>query len=1464
MILFLFFSDKGETTKSKKEAETEQESKEDDEGEVQEEREPEKVQEDIQQCHQQQQQRKGKEEEEDEKDEEEEEDEKDEEEEEEAEHNEQELEGKRQEAAELGEEEEASAGAEATASKNPFSRAGTPVREEEVDIEDPLDCPRGLANTLEDACRQCFIDNWQQIRTRQRGGRFVMVYTRRLKEGSDVGAMIQRIFRQQKTAFKVNLAFGFILRNGDNGEVRYYYPSRNGFVFPEPFVVANPDDLQSVLLRVGEKDWQEYVRQQKPSSKWRVAHLTNVSFHVYPLVDRPIGRGGEGYLPRWVVENRGLDALEKNTKGKVYGDNLCYFRCLARFKGEKLPKLEKLTKTLAKQYFSTLKNPEKFSGIHLKDLASLDELFDIHTFVYSLKENGNVELVHRPVGILNLDESNKSMKLNLYGSHFSYVKDMDKFSKCYVCSKCNASFPKPFKLERHEKSCEARVKHIYTGGIYHPSKTIFEKIADKGIEVAEDLKFSKYRATFDIEVYHQKDTNLPERREKLEFKAQHRLLSISVASNVPDFKEPKCFVVGGEGEAEARKTVEQFINYLEDVAQEAKRLEMGRYANLLTNIGGYEGPMEDQYPRRENEEFDLDDVSEEENEGETKEYPSFNEDESDAEREREDFLQVLQQQGQTKKVRKLIASLEDHLAELTVVGFNSGKYDLNVLKDVLIPLLVQKKGIKLVIKRHRDYLALKTGSLKFIDISNFIAGDCSYAQFLEAYNCDNAKGFFPHDWMDSLKKLENPSLPPQADFYSWLHNRSITEKEYRVCQEAWKEYGMSTVRDFLKWYNNLDVVPFLEALEKMTQFWRPKGIDMFKEAISLSGLAFKFELSFLRRQGVCLSTFHTKELYQLFKDNNVGGPAIIFHRYAEFDKTKIREHIYGEAAKPVRKIVGYDANALYLWALCQPMPVGLYTTWNPGRGGFTPSKSWREADEWLAWIGHQRRVTLQTRLNDGEKRLGYRQLPVDGYDPSSKIVYEFHGCFWHGCCTCYKPHEVNTKWGKKNCELLENTNERVQYLKGLPDVLKVVQIWECEWLDQKSGPEKDEIESFLNAHFFGRGQQALSEDQLLQRVKEESFFGCVVVDIETPDILKQKFSEMTPVFRNVDISRKDIGDHMRQFAEENDVMATPRRALVGIYGGEKILLSTPLLKFYLEEGLVVKRVYQAVQWTSCPWLRPFGEFVSNSRRDADEDPSKKILGETAKLVGNAGFGRFIMDATRHQQVKYEKDEAKVARAINSMFFRDLEELSDGVFELKSAKRRIKMDLPIQIGFFVFQYAKLKMLKFYYRLVDTYLDRQDYQYLQMDTDSAYIALSGESIDALVKPDLREKYLSNRHLWFPREDSQEHAAFDKRTPGLFKVEWSGEGFVGLNSKTYYCWGTEGDKASSKGISKKINKPTKDKYLEVLKTKQSQSGENRGFKFVKNKVYTYAQHREGFSYFYPKRKVEDDGVTTVPLDI
>ncbi len=45
--------------------------------------------------------------------------------------------------------------------------------------------------------------------------------------------------------------------------------------------------------------------------------------------------------------------------------------------------------------------------------------------------------------------------------------------------------------------------------------------------------------------------------------------------------------------------------------------------------------------------------------------------------------------------------------------------------------------------------------------------------------------------------------------------------------------------DHLEYYNNCDVIPMIEAINKMFDFHRAKSLDMFKDVISLPGLPFK-------------------------------------------------------------------------------------------------------------------------------------------------------------------------------------------------------------------------------------------------------------------------------------------------------------------------------------------------------------------------------------------------------------------------------------------------------------------------------------------------------------------------------------------------------------------------------------------------------------------------------------------------
>ena len=109
-----------------------------------------------------------------------------------------------------------------------------------------------------------------------------------------------------------------------------------------------------------------------------------------------------------------------------------------------------------------------------------------------------------------------------------------------------------------------------------------------------------------------------------------------------------------------------------------------------------------------------------------------------------------------------------------------------------------------------------------------------------------------------------------------------------------------------------------------------------------------------------------------------------------------------------------------------------------------------------------------------------------------------------------------------------------------------------------------------------------------------------------------------------------------------------------------------------------------------------------------------------KLLGNSAYGKLIEAVERQTRVIYTKDQGKVDRAKRSVWFDDMEEIGDA-FEIEFRKEKVTINRPFQIGIVVYQLAKLRMLKFYYDCLDYFVDRRDFELIQMDTDSLYFAL-----------------------------------------------------------------------------------------------------------------------------------------------
>ena len=1296
--------------------------------------------------------------------------------------------------------------------------------------EDPLSPPPveqlddELSSDLQDAVR----DNWGSIRTHVVHGPIQTRYNHRLSslEMRDSHEQLRVLFDQQTTSFKINCSFAFILKEKQSGRLKYYHSSNNccGRYLEEPSLIGKRAEFDQFLERIREPDILKWAIAQRPNSDWVCEMATNVTFFINRIVQHPIGCVGI-VLPPHIKRKKSIIGLETDGNGRPYIDNLCLFRCLGLHLGRDVT-------TLYEEY--TDQPVDTFEGVTIDELHKVEATFDVNVCVYKLVPTGNektmAELVRRSTG-----HYTETMYVYLHETHYSYIRDINMYCHSWRCRNCEQALWKtPYDLHRHERTCTEGIKRVYKGGVYRPPASIFERLDDEGIIVSPVLRYFPYRATFDFECYFS-DERLPTNTDHVEWIARHVPLSVSVASNVPGYEPAQCYITDGDSD----KLVADMMVHLTAISDTAYDALLPSYVDVLADLDARKHAWEE----------------------ETKEA-----EEEDEEEEAENGKKTV------NPYKTLENQLQVWLHQLPVVGFNSGRYDLNAIKKFFVPLLIHNNAAD--IKRQNTYMCLSTDQLKFVDICNYLAPGVSYDKYLKAYGCELQKGHFPYEYMDDLQKLEDRVLPPQSAFFSQLKNEGISDADYARCQAVWHDNQMKTMRDFLVWYNNRDVIPFLQAIDKQFAFYQQHNIDMFKDGISVPGLSLLYMFNNLPKD-----TFFTvfnntnKDAHKLVKDNIVGGPAIIFHRYHEKRITKIRG-----GSELCRKIVGYDANALYLWALMQDMPTGWYIR-RREENKFRPQPAQpygQMAVQWLTWEAAKNGCTIRHQSNGREKRVG--KLLVDGWCAETRTAYQFHGCYFHGCTNCYEPQETNALNGKTMAKLLEDTKKNTAYLRRH---VKVVEMWECEWKEIRKEPD---VKSFLAPA--RRQKWNMTQNEILAAVIDGTLFGMIECDIHVPPELRPYFSEMQPVFKNVTVTRDDIGPFMRQYAEENDIMSAPRRMLVGSFHGIKLLLATPLLRWYLAHGLVVDRVYQVVDYEPNPCFQRFGESVSTARRNGDSDPDKSIIADTMKLLGNSAYGKTVTNVDRHHDVKY-CTEVGTSALINNKRFRQLDVVTDDAYEITSNKARLTYDLPLHIGFFVYQYAKLRMLQFYYDFIDRYVERPLYQYCEMDTDSAYIALAGDSIDDLVAPEHREHYFRNRSQWLPAECCDDHEeeyvcariagrswtatescciarkAFDKRTPGLFKVEWRGNGFIGLCSKTYYCFGST-DKCTTKGLNKRQNTIDKDAFLSVLTKRRSGSGVNRGFRVRDSSVMTYIQERAALTYFYPKRKVLADGLSTAPLDL
>ena len=105
-----------------------------------------------------------------------------------------------------------------------------------------------------------------------------------------IDTIAERIMRDQQTRFKLNYSFGYVLRNIDTDELRYYQPSSNNAQVLDSMdtavTISNSNELEEFLRKIAAEDFLESFN--RPDAKWKLLQITNLVFYLNHLADATI------------------------------------------------------------------------------------------------------------------------------------------------------------------------------------------------------------------------------------------------------------------------------------------------------------------------------------------------------------------------------------------------------------------------------------------------------------------------------------------------------------------------------------------------------------------------------------------------------------------------------------------------------------------------------------------------------------------------------------------------------------------------------------------------------------------------------------------------------------------------------------------------------------------------------------------------------------------------------------------------------------------------------------------------------------------------------------------------------------------------------------------------------------------------------------------------------------------------
>ena len=375
----------------------------------------------------------------------------------------------------------------------------------------------------------------------------------------------------------------------------------------------------------------------------------------------------------------------------------------------------------------------------------------------------------------------------------------------------------------------------------------------------------------------------------------------------------------------------------------------------------------------------------------------------------------------------------------------------------------------------------------------------------------------------------------------------------------------------------------------------------------------------------------------------------------------------------------------------------------------------------------------------------------------------------------------------------------------------------------------------------------LSEKKIMKYTDEDEVGYILEVDLEYPKELHDLHKDypLAPEIMTINENmlspvQKEIH---RYFYQKEASDEKTNKLILNVMDKKKYVLHISALQFYLQHGLKLKKVHRAISFKQKAFLKPFIEFNTEKRKQANNEFEKDLF----KLMNNSVYGKTMENVRNHIDFELVNSATRFQKLVNNPTYKHRHIINENLVGIEKEKHTVELNKPICMGMSILDYSKIHMYSFYYDVLKPKY-KDNIKLVYTDTDSYVIKVDTDDL----YQDFKELNDYMDFSDYPPEHPN-HDKTNKKVLGKMKDELNGKimtDFIGLKPKSY-CYKVFDEKKEhkkSKGVVKHkvFSELNYNKYLDTLNRNLKETVNFNSIRSKNHQLYSINQTKFALSKY------------------